>query len=156
MVLALIGPEFNVKNLHKPTSVVAYEWRYAQYHGSAVLTVLIENAALPKESNLPRKLRWIVKRNAYILRPSSLEPDIDAVVKANPAIAVEPRRVTCVLWVDDNPAIVWLSVLYPGLYCVARRLRLHLTDSVGHAAVFIGFCKVCPQHFACPFSQNPL
>ena len=104
VVLALIGPKFNVKNLHRPTSVVAYEWRYAQYHGSAVLPLLIENAAMPKESDLPRELRWIVKRNAYSLRPSSLEPDIDEVVKAVPAIAVEPRRVARVLWVDDKPA----------------------------------------------------
>jgi CheY-like chemotaxis protein len=104
VVLALIGPNFNIKNLHEPSSVVAYEWRYAQYHGSAVLPVLVENAAMPKENDLPRELRWIIKRNAYSLRPSSLEPDIDAVVKAIPAIAVEPRRVARVLWVDDNPA----------------------------------------------------
>jgi CheY-like chemotaxis protein len=104
VVLALIGPKFEVKNLHEPTSVVAFEWRYAQYHGSAVVPVLIENAAMPKENDLPRELRWIVKRNAYALRPSSLEPDIDAVVKDIPVMAVEPRRVARVLWVDDKPA----------------------------------------------------
>jgi len=104
VVLALIGPKFEVKNLHEPTSVVAFEWRYAQYHGSAVVPVLIENASMPKDNDLPRQLRGIAKRNAYTLRSSSLEPDIDAVVKAIPAVAVEPRRVARVLWVDDNPA----------------------------------------------------
>ena len=103
-VLALIGPRFAVDRLHEPTSVVAFEWRYARYHGAAVVPVLIEGAVMPKESDLPRELRWIGKRNAYALRPSSLAPDIDAVVQAIPALAVEPRRVARVLWVDDNPA----------------------------------------------------
>jgi CheY-like chemotaxis protein len=104
VVLALIGPKFDVKKLHEPTSVVTFEWRYAQYHGASVVPVLIENAAMPKDNDLPPELRWIAKRNAYALRPSSLEPDIDAVVKAIPAMAVEPRRVARVLWVDDKPA----------------------------------------------------
>jgi len=30
-------PKFEVKKLHEPTSVVAFEWRYAQYHGAAVV-----------------------------------------------------------------------------------------------------------------------
>jgi CheY-like chemotaxis protein len=104
VVLALIGPKFDVKKLHEPTSVVTFEWRYAQYHGASVVPVLIENAAMPKDNDLPPELRWIAKRNAYALRSSSLEPDIDAVVKAIPAMAVEPRRVARVLWVDDKPA----------------------------------------------------
>jgi CheY-like chemotaxis protein len=83
---------------------VTFEWRYAHYNGAAVVPVLIENAVMPNDNNLPPELRWIAKRNAYALRPSSLEPDIDAVVKAIPAMAVEPRRVARVLWVDDNPA----------------------------------------------------
>lgn len=103
-VLALIGPRFAVDRLREPTSVVAFEWRYARYHGAAVVPVLIESAAMPKDDDLPRELRWIGKRNAYALRPSSLAPDIDAVVQAIPALAVEPRRVARVLWVDDNPA----------------------------------------------------
>jgi CheY-like chemotaxis protein len=103
-VLALIGPRFAVHRLQEPSSVVAFEWRYARYHGAAVVPVLIEGAAMPKESDLPRELRWIGKRNAYALRASSLAPDIDAVVQAIPALAVEPRRVARVLWVDDNPA----------------------------------------------------
>lgn len=104
VVLALIGPKFDVKKLHEPTSVVTFEWRYAQYHGAAVVPVLVENAAMPRDNDLPPELRWIAKRNAYALRPSSLEPDIDAVVKAIPTMAVEPRRVARVLWVDDKPA----------------------------------------------------
>jgi CheY-like chemotaxis protein len=66
--------------------------------------VLIENAAMPKDDDLPPELRWIAKRNAYPLRPSSLEPDIDALIKAIPSLAVEPRRAARVLWVDDKPA----------------------------------------------------
>lgn len=104
VVLALIGPKFEVKKLHEPTSVVTFEWRYAQYHGAAVVPVLIENAAMPQDNDLPPELRWIAKRNAYALRSSSLAPDIDDVVKAIPTMAVEPRRVARVLWVDDNPA----------------------------------------------------
>jgi CheY-like chemotaxis protein len=104
VVLALIGPKFDVKKLHEPTSVVAFEWRNAQYHGAAVVPVLIENAEMPQDTDLPPELRWIAKRNAYDLRASSLAPDIDAVVKAIPPMAVEPRRVARVLWVDDNPA----------------------------------------------------
>jgi CheY-like chemotaxis protein len=103
-VLALIGPRFAVHRLQEPSSVVAFEWRYARYHGAAVVPVLLEGAAMPKESDLPRELRWIGKRNAYALRASSLAPDIDAVVQAIPALAFEPHRVARVLWVDDNPA----------------------------------------------------
>lgn len=104
VVLALIGPKFKVTKLHEPTSVVTFEWRYAQYHGAAVVPVLVENAVMPKDDELPPELRGIAKRNAYPLRPSSLEPDIDALVKAIPSLAVEPRRVARVLWVDDKPA----------------------------------------------------
>lgn len=104
VVLALIGPKFDVKRLHEPDSVVTFEWRYAQYHGACVVPVLVDHAAMPKDNELPPGLRWIAKRNAYALRPSSLEPDVDALVKAIPAMAVEPRRVARVLWVDDKPA----------------------------------------------------
>jgi len=104
VTLALIGPSFKVTRLHDPDSVVAFEWRRAQFHGVAVVPVLIDNASLPAAGEIPAELRWLTKRNAYRLRSNSLAPDIDALVKAVPLLAATPRRSARVLWVDDNPA----------------------------------------------------
>lgn len=108
VALALIGPSFDVKRLHEPDSVVAFEWRRAQFHGVAVVPVLVDDASkptsLPDTSLFPPELRWFTKRNAYRLRSSSLAPDIDALVNAVPLHAKTPRRSARVLWVDDRPA----------------------------------------------------
>ncbi len=108
VALALIGPSFDVKRLHDPDSVVAFEWRRAQFHGIAVVPVLVDDASkpssLPDASVFPAELRWFTKRNAYHLRSNSLAPDIDALVNAVPLLAKTPRRSSRVLWVDDRPA----------------------------------------------------
>lgn len=102
--LALIGPSFSWSRLREPTSVVAFEWRKAQFHGVPVVPVLVDDATLPADSELPAELRWFSKRNAYCLGRASFGPDVDALVAAIPLLAVAPRRSARVLWVDDRPA----------------------------------------------------
>jgi CheY-like chemotaxis protein len=104
VVMALIGTEFSVDRLYEPSSVVAFEWRRAQFHGVPVVSVLIDDAALPPDSEFPPELRWFTKRNAYRVRNLSMGPDIDALVAAVPLLARMPRRTARVLWVDDHPA----------------------------------------------------
>ena len=104
VVLALIGPTFAVARLHEPTSVVAFEWRRAQFHGCPVVPVLVDDGAMPSDSELPPELRWLTKRNAYSLRRSSFSGDVSTLVEAIPSLVGTPRRAARILWVDDRPA----------------------------------------------------
>lgn len=104
VMLALIGPSFEPQRLHEPASVVAYEWQRARFHGTAVVPVLVDGAAMPVDEQLPPQLRWFTRRNALALRRGSSIADIDACVAAIPTLAATPRRAARVLWVDDRPA----------------------------------------------------
>jgi CheY-like chemotaxis protein len=104
VVLALIGPDFDVARLHEPASVVAFEWQRARFHGIAVVPVLVDHAKLPGDELFPPALRWFTRRNALVLRRASSNADVMACVAAIPALASAPRRAARVLWVDDRPA----------------------------------------------------
>lgn len=104
VVLALVGPTFDVQRLHNSDNVVAFEWRRARFHGAAVVPVLVDGAAMPADESMPPALRWFTRRNAYALRRASLGPDVDALVTALPLLATAPRAAARVLWVDDQPA----------------------------------------------------
>lgn len=108
VMLALIGPAFDWAGLREPTSVVAFEWRRAQFHGSSVVPVLVddgkEDGRIPPDESLPAELRWFTKRNAYALRGASLSADVKRLVDDIPLLAGTPRRAARVLWVDDRPA----------------------------------------------------
>ena len=104
VMLALIGPSFEPQRLHEPASVVAYEWQRARFHGTAVVPVLVDGAAMPVDEQLPPQLRWFTRRNALALRRASTVADIDACVAAIPTLAATPRRAARVLWVDDKPS----------------------------------------------------
>jgi CheY-like chemotaxis protein len=104
VMLALIGPSFNCKQLGDPTNVVAFEWRRAQFHGTAVVPVLIDGGVVPADADLPAELRWFGKRNAYSLRRESFSGDVAALVDTIPLLATAPKRAKRVLWVDDRPA----------------------------------------------------
>ena len=104
VVLALIGPGFDARRLHEPTSVVAYEWQRARFHGIAVVPVLVDGAALPNDEQLPPELHWFTRPNALALRRASSSADVETCVAAIPALATTPRPAARVLWVDDFPA----------------------------------------------------
>ncbi|HYN62759.1 MAG TPA: TIR domain-containing protein [Rubrivivax sp.] len=104
LVFALIGPAFDARRLHEPTSVVAYEWQRARFHGLSVVPVLVDSAAMPAQAQLPPALRWFTRRNALPLRSGSFSADIGNCVAAVPTLADAPRRAARVLWVDDRPA----------------------------------------------------
>lgn len=104
VMLALIGPSFDFARLHEATSVVAYEWHRAQFHGAAVVPVLVDGGRIPSDAELPAELRWFTKRNAYSLRRESFSDDISALVNAISVLATKPRRAARVLWVDDRPS----------------------------------------------------
>ena len=104
LMFALIGPSFDARRLHEPTSVVTYEWQRARFHGAAVVPVIVDGAAMPGDGQLPPALRWFTRRNALPLRHGSFSGDIDACVSAVPALAATPRRAARILWVDDRPA----------------------------------------------------
>ncbi len=103
-LLALIGPSFNFARLQESTSVVAYEWRRAQFHGVAVVPVLVAHDRLPPAADLPPALRGLFRRNAYALRPESFAADVAGLIRDLPVLATLPRRAARVLWVDDKPA----------------------------------------------------
>lgn len=104
LMFAMIGPSFDARRLHEPTSVVTYEWQRARFHGAVVVPVIVDGAVIPADDQLPAALRWLSRRNALGLRRGSLSADIDACVSAVPALATTPRRAARVLWVDDRPA----------------------------------------------------
>lgn len=104
LMFALIGPAFDAQRLHEPASVVAFEWQRARFHGAAVVPVIVGDAAMPRDEQLPPTLRWLTRRNAFALRPGSFSADIDACVAAVPTLGSAPRRAARVLWVDDRPA----------------------------------------------------
>jgi len=104
VMVALIGPSFQCARLHEPRSVVAFEWRRAQFHGVPVVPVLVDGGAVPGDADLPAELRWFTKRNAYTLRRESFSDDVAAFVEAIPLLGATPRRAARVLWVDDKPA----------------------------------------------------
>ena len=104
VMLALIGPSFDFARLHEATSVVAYEWRRAQFHGAAVVPVRVDGGRIPPDAELPAEFRWFTKRNAYSLRRDSFSDDVSALINAIPLLAAIPRRAARVLWVDDRPS----------------------------------------------------
>ena len=104
VVLALIGPAFDVGRLREPTSVVAFEWRRAQFHGCPLVPVLVDGGTVPSDPELPPELRWFTKRNAYSLRRSSFSGDVATLVDTISSLSATPRRAARVLWVDDRPA----------------------------------------------------
>jgi CheY-like chemotaxis protein len=104
VALALIGPSFDVARLREPTSVVAFEWRRAQFHGCPVVPVMIDGGTVPPDALLPPELRWFTKRNAYSLGRSSFSGDVATLVSAIATLSAPPRPAARVLWVDDRPA----------------------------------------------------
>jgi len=104
VLLALIGPAFDAGRLGEPTSVVTFEWQRARFHGIAVVPVLVDGGAMPRDDELPPQLRWLARRNAMGLRRASLAADIAACVAAVPTLGADPRRAARVLWVDDRPS----------------------------------------------------
>ena len=104
LLLALIGPAFDVARLAEPTSVVTFEWQRARFHGTAVVPALVDGGAMPRDEQLPAPLRWFTRTNAINLRRSSFAGDIAACVSAVSTLAAIPRRAARVLWVDDRPA----------------------------------------------------
>jgi CheY-like chemotaxis protein len=104
LMFALIGPAFDARRLHEPTSVVSFEWQRARFHGAAVVPVIVDGGAMPGDEQLPAALRWLSRRNALALRRGSLSADIEACVAAVSTLAATPRRAARVLWVDDRPA----------------------------------------------------
>ena len=104
VMLVLIGPSFDFARLFEATSVVAYEWRRAKFHGAAVVPVLVDGGQIPADAELPPELRWFTKRNAYSLRRESFSDDVSALVNAIPLLATIPKRAARVLWVDDRPS----------------------------------------------------
>jgi CheY-like chemotaxis protein len=104
VMLSLIGPSFDCARLFEANSVVAYEWRRAQFHGTGVVPVLVDGGRIPSDAELPAELRWFTKRNAYSLRRESFSDDVSALVYAIPVLAAIPRRAARVLWVDDRPS----------------------------------------------------
>jgi CheY-like chemotaxis protein len=84
--------------------VVYYEWQRARFHGAAVVPIVVDDAGMPSDEQLPPALRWLTRRNALALRHGSFSADIDACVAAVPTMATTPRRAARVLWVDDRPA----------------------------------------------------
>ena len=104
LVLALVGPAFDVDRLREPADAVSFEWRQARFLGCAVHPVLVDGARMPAEQALPTELRWFCRRNASTLAGPALGAQIDALVAAVAQLATPPRPVRRVLWVDDNPA----------------------------------------------------
>jgi len=104
LVLALIGPAFDAGRLGEPTSVVAFEWQRARFHGAAVVPLLVDGGTMPRDDQLAPQLRWFTRRNAITLRRASFSTDIATCVSAVSTMARLPRRAARVLWVDDRPA----------------------------------------------------
>ena len=104
LVLALIGPAFDAGRLGEPTSVVAFEWQRARFHGAAVVPLLVDGGTMPRDDQLAPQLRWFTRRNAMTLRRASFSTDIATCVSAVSTMARLPRRAARVLWVDDRPA----------------------------------------------------
>ena len=104
LVLALVGPQFDVARLAEPSDAVAFEWRYARFLGRPVHAVLVDGAGMPRAQALPPDLRWFGTRTASALSGPAHGEQIDALVGRVPHLAVRPRPVRRVLWVDDEPA----------------------------------------------------
>jgi CheY-like chemotaxis protein len=104
VMLALIGPQYSFARLSEPTSVVAFEWRRAQFHGCPVVPVLVDGGAVPLDTDIPSELRWFTKRNAYTVDRASFSGDVSTLVDAIASLSAIPRRAARVLWVDDRPA----------------------------------------------------
>ena len=104
LVLALIGPAFDAGRLGEPTSVVAFEWQRARFHGAAVVPLLVDGGAMPRDDQLAPQLRWFTRRNAMTLRRASFSTDVATCVSAVSTMGRLPRRAARVLWVDDRPA----------------------------------------------------
>lgn len=104
LVLALVGAAFEPQRLHEPSDAVAFEWRQARFLGCRVHPVLVDDAQMLLERQLPPDLRWFPGQNASRLSRQALTADVAALLRAVPALAAPPRGVRRVLWVDDKPA----------------------------------------------------
>jgi CheY-like chemotaxis protein len=104
LVLSLVGPTWDTARLQHPLDPVAFELRQARFLGCSVHTVLLEDAAMPREEDLPADLRWLCKLSASAIGRRTAGQQIDALVDAVPTLAARPRGAARVLWVDDKPA----------------------------------------------------
>jgi len=107
LLLAVVGPDFDVARLHQPGDWVAMEWNYARFAKLPVVLVLADREKMgpPPLAALPPQLRWIDEALAFPVRRESLTADIDAIVHSVPAHAAKAGRgVARVLWVDDRPS----------------------------------------------------
>jgi CheY-like chemotaxis protein len=104
LVLALVGPAFDVGKLASPLDPVAFEWRQARFLGCRVHGVLVAGARMPAEADLPADLRWFTKASATSLPLDGLGGRVEELVAALPTLAGAPRGRARVLWVDDRPA----------------------------------------------------
>jgi CheY-like chemotaxis protein len=104
LVLSLVGTKFDTGRLADPLDAVAFELRQSRFLGCAVHAVLVDDAPMPAEEDLPADLRWFCKRSATVLANPLLGQQIDALVAEVPRLAAQPRGHARVLWVDDNPA----------------------------------------------------
>lgn len=80
--LAVIGRRWLTTRLHDPTDFVRLEIEAAlRRERLPVVPVLVDNAELPEEADLPESLRPLLRRNGHRLRPSDLDYDLDRLVR---------------------------------------------------------------------------
>lgn len=84
MLLVLIGPKWlNVKNeqgrrkLDAPKDTVRFEIATALRRAIPIVPVLLESSKLPSETELPRSLKGILRVQAYEVRESSFDRDLE-------------------------------------------------------------------------------
>jgi CheY-like chemotaxis protein len=104
VMLAVIGPHYSFTRLQDPTSVVAFEWRRARFHGCPIVPVLVDDATVPADTDIVPELRWFTKGNAYTLKRASFSGDVTTLVDAIESLSAIPRRAARILWVDDRPS----------------------------------------------------
>ena len=69
------------RRLHQPDDFVAIEIAAALARDIRVIPVLVDNARMPKESELPDSLKPLVRRQAVDVRHSHFGHDAEALVK---------------------------------------------------------------------------
>lgn len=116
-LIVLIGPNWLVHNknglsrLHEPDDQVAYEITAALKRGSVVLPVLVEGAKMPREEDLPDKLKELTRRNAVTINDERWLFDVTRLAKVlamDISGSVVERRVS-------QQRIIILTLLFVGM-----------------------------------------
>lgn len=83
VLLAVIGQKWieNIQSKANETDFVRLEIATALKNNIHVIPILVENTKMPLAKDLPDELKTLTRRNAFVINPSSVNKEMEALIK---------------------------------------------------------------------------